>query len=201
MVSYVCRPRKCVYTSEFVHHKIQFDADTIEKKPEIIKVYNATKSGVDTMDQLVGTYSVRRKTNRWPMAFFYDMLDICGLNAYVIWTELNPEWNKSTSRRRCEFLKELGKELVKPFVESTRSKIPGLSHASKRTIKEMMASPTLQDTSISKSNPSSAKKGKRKRCVHCTSYRQSWLVCSSCVQNVCGEHSEKSTTVLCKACF
>ncbi|OWA54338.1 hypothetical protein BV898_18746 [Hypsibius exemplaris] len=118
--------------------RIQFDADTIKKKPEIIKVYNATKSGVDTMDQLVGTYSVRRKTNRWPMAFFYDMLDICALNAYVIWTELNPEWNKSTFRRRCEFLEELGKELVKPFVESTRSKIPSLSYASKRTIKEIM---------------------------------------------------------------
>ncbi|OWA51408.1 hypothetical protein BV898_15891 [Hypsibius exemplaris] len=71
--SYVCRPRKCVILLSSQHHSIQFDADTIEKKPEIIKVYNATKSGVDTMDQLVGTYSVRRKTNRWPMAFFYDM--------------------------------------------------------------------------------------------------------------------------------
>ncbi|OWA50829.1 hypothetical protein BV898_15334 [Hypsibius exemplaris] len=133
---------------------------------------------------------------RWTIA-----LDICGLNAYVIWTELNPEWNKSTSRRRCEFLKELGKELVKPFVESTRSKIPGLSHASKRTIKEMMASHNFTGYLNFQVESVPAEKGKRKRCVHCTSYRQSWLVCSSCVQNVCGEHSKKSTTVLCRACF
>jgi hypothetical protein len=73
LVSYVCRPRKCVILLSSLHHDTSED-DSLECKPEIVKAYNATKAGVDTLDQLVGTYSVRRKTNRWTMALFYDMV-------------------------------------------------------------------------------------------------------------------------------
>ncbi|OWA54364.1 putative PiggyBac transposable element-derived protein 4 [Hypsibius exemplaris] len=137
LVSYVCRPRKCVILLSSQHHNAAVDTEMEEQKPEIVKVYNATKSGVDTLDQLVGTYSVRRKTNRWPMAFFYDM--------------------------------ELGRDLVKPFVESTRSKIPNLSLSVKRTIATMIGKekPFEQNESPGKSKSFLSSAEKKKRCVHC----------------------------------
>lgn len=58
--------------------------DDEKKKPQIIIDYNKTKSGVDTMDKLVQTYTVKRQTRRWPVAIFYDMIDISALNAYII---------------------------------------------------------------------------------------------------------------------
>ncbi|OQV20793.1 hypothetical protein BV898_05139 [Hypsibius exemplaris] len=116
----------------------------------------------------VPTASVER-LRRWPMAFFYDMIDISALNAYIIWTELNPGWNNKTSRRRSAFLKELGRDLVKPFVESTRSKIPNLSLSVKRTIVTMIGKekPFEQNEIPGKSKSSLSSAEKKKHCVHC----------------------------------
>ena len=46
--------------------------------------YNACKSGVDNIDKLVGTFSCKRKINRWPMAVFFNMIDVAGVGALVI---------------------------------------------------------------------------------------------------------------------
>lgn len=51
-------------------------------KPEIVNYYNSTKAGVDILDQLIRFYSARRKSNRWPVTLFYNMIDICGYNAF-----------------------------------------------------------------------------------------------------------------------
>ena len=42
-------------------------------KPEIVNVYNETKAGVDTLDQLVRFYTTKRKRNRWPVTIFYNI--------------------------------------------------------------------------------------------------------------------------------
>ena len=53
-----------------------------KKKPEVILYYNSTKSGVDTMDKMVGHYTTKRKSLRWPVAFFYNIVDI-GLFSFL----------------------------------------------------------------------------------------------------------------------
>jgi hypothetical protein len=47
-------------------HKTADVQDTV--KPEIIQFYDKTKGCVDTLNQLWHTYSVSRKTRRWPMS-------------------------------------------------------------------------------------------------------------------------------------
>lgn len=42
-----------------------------KQKPETVEFYNKTKSGVDVMDKLLGWYRTHRRTNRWPLAFFF----------------------------------------------------------------------------------------------------------------------------------
>ena len=52
-------------------------------KPEIGEFYNKTKAGVDALDQKVRHYTTYRKTYRWPLAVFYNILDI---SAYTMLT-------------------------------------------------------------------------------------------------------------------
>lgn len=83
-----------------------------KNKPQIIIDYNNTKSGVDTMDKLVRTYTVKRQTRRWPVTIFYDTIDISALNAYIIWCHLNKDWQRQKGYKRRQFLLQLGKQLV-----------------------------------------------------------------------------------------
>lgn len=86
---------------------------TQKKKPEIIQYYNKTKIGVDTMDQMLGRYTTKRQTNRWPLAFFYNIVDVASLAAYILYYENNKMIKKKANERRC-FLRQLSEELCMP---------------------------------------------------------------------------------------
>ena len=45
-------------------------------KPDMILYYNQTKGVVDTVDQICHTYSVQRKTKRWPLAYFMNLYNL-----------------------------------------------------------------------------------------------------------------------------
>jgi hypothetical protein len=63
------------------------------QKPEIIMDYNSTKGGVDNLDKLVTGCSYKRRTLRWPLVIFFNILNISPYNAFVIWMALNTDWN------------------------------------------------------------------------------------------------------------
>lgn len=48
-------------------HREPAVSDGENRKPAVILDYNRCKSGVDTLDKVLGTYSCRRKTSRWPL--------------------------------------------------------------------------------------------------------------------------------------
>ena len=57
-----------------------------EKKiPEAVEFYNKIKCAVDVADQMVSQYSVKTGTRRWPVAIFYNILDLAGINAFVLY--------------------------------------------------------------------------------------------------------------------
>ena len=60
-----------------------------ETKPEVIMYNNSAKSAVDTMDQLVHCYSTKQMTCQWPMAIFYNMVDVSAPNALMVYLSLN----------------------------------------------------------------------------------------------------------------
>ena len=55
------------------------------------------------------------------MVLFYNILDISALNFFVVWTHLNPDWNANKKQRRCLFIKQLGKDLIKQHLQATSS--------------------------------------------------------------------------------
>ncbi|KAJ8403327.1 hypothetical protein AAFF_G00350990 [Aldrovandia affinis] len=99
------------------HHKNAAVSSREDNKPEIILDYNKNKGRVDNLDKVTGTYTCQRMTARWPMAVFYNILDVSTYNAFVVWKAINPGWNARKTFKRRLFLEELGRALVTPHIE------------------------------------------------------------------------------------
>jgi hypothetical protein len=54
------------------------------RKPAVLKRYDNGMGGVDRMDQLMGSKTVRIKSRRWPMSCLTYMLDTARVNARTI---------------------------------------------------------------------------------------------------------------------
>ena len=75
LVSYISKRNKCVIVQSTLH--LEKKVDTSEyKKPQAILNYNSTKGVVDTLDKMISCYTCRRKTKRWPVVVFSNVLDI-----------------------------------------------------------------------------------------------------------------------------
>ena len=81
-----------------------------KKTPETVEFYNATKFGVDVFDQMARAYSVKT-SRRWPVKMFYNILDLAGINAWILFKEVTG----STITRR-DFLLQLATELSDEYV-------------------------------------------------------------------------------------
>lgn len=173
IVSYCPKKGKIVTLLSTMHSEPDIDHSNEKKKPEVILAYNATKGGVDTMDQMVRCYSVKRMTRRWPMVIFYNMIDVSALNAYIIWMSLKPTHFSRKSNKRRQFLIALGKEL-----------------AGVQTERPVLEPPTPAELE--------EPPRKKRRCFLCATKkdRKTKTVCKKCQKNVCGEHSQ----VLCYKC-
>ncbi|CAJ0922094.1 unnamed protein product [Ranitomeya imitator] len=47
------------------------------------------------------------------MILFYNILDVSAYNAFVLWREIDPDWNRNKLHKGRLFLEELGKSLVR----------------------------------------------------------------------------------------
>lgn len=139
---------------------------------------------------------IKRKTRRWPIAIFFNLVDVCGIAAEFIWENLYPDWNKTKAGSRHKlFLKNLVEELVIPNIK--RRIIKGLSKSHIVAINDI-----LQNTSANLNDDVVAEKSNtRRRCYICSSEkcRASKQICSVCKKHVCNEHSQK--VVICKTCI
>lgn len=174
IISYCPRKGRIVTLLSTMHNTYDID-NSLEKKPQIILDYNKTKGGVDTMDKMVRTYSVKRMTRRWPLIVFYNMIDISAMNAYIIWLSLNAECDPKMKKRR-NFIIQLAEELVGE----------GGIAVSTSTSEQLYAN-------------SFEPPRKKSRCHICPSKkdRKTRTLCKKCTKNVCGEHS----VVICTSCI
>lgn len=205
MVSYV--PKKgrfvCLLSTFVTDNTID---NGKKKKPEIILRYNKEKGAVDTLDKLVGTYRSKRKCQRWPMALFSNILDVSAVNAFIIFTELNPEWNttKKLSRRRI-FIKEVGRALTEPLILSRQSLPRGrnsaelVKRARKRNLDEMLdPSPSTSHAEKPGRLSHTPPAAKRARCHLCVSSKSNLhsARCDKCKNHVCPLHKFQ----ICESC-
>ena len=64
-------------------------------------------------------FSCHRISKRWPFVLLTHIINVCALNAYVLYQKKFP----NTVLTRLNFLKDLGSELVKPAIK-TRANPP-----------------------------------------------------------------------------
>ena len=83
MVSYVPKKNKAVILLSTQHHSTTV-VDTETKKPDIIACYNSCKGAVDSFDQKVEKFTIRRKTQKWTVNVLYYLLDLIVTNSVIL---------------------------------------------------------------------------------------------------------------------
>lgn len=192
IASYVPSKGKAVIMLSTMHHDASTEGDA--QKPEIVLHYNANKSGVDNMDHLATIFSCKRKTNRWPMVLFYNMLDVAGVAAFVIWISLNPDWSLNDRKgRRRKFLKQLGQELIEDYIQVRLQNPRVLKPPVWNALKMMGKLPGPPQPAGAQQPAPQAEHHPRKRCKLCPTRidRKTSTVCNECNRNVCPTHSSK----------
>lgn len=168
-----------------------------------IFLYNI--GGVDTVDKMLSCYSCKRKTNRWPLAVFSNMIDISALNALIIFKEIHTNWQttqKTTIRRN--FLRELGLSLAKPYIAARKNTPRSASSSSLH----LNISADVPSTSTCQNPPKRAKsvppliKG-RARCHLCyesnsdTKNNLYGNICCFCAKSACKKEHNRNVCVKC----
>ena len=81
---YQCKPKKNVCVLSSLHMSVEL-GESEKKKPEKMEFYNKRKCGLDVADQMARQYSVKVGTHWWPIAVFYNIRDLAGTNAFVLY--------------------------------------------------------------------------------------------------------------------
>ncbi|KAL7852535.1 hypothetical protein SRHO_G00183200 [Serrasalmus rhombeus] len=163
MISYIRKKGKAVLLLSTMHHSKMVDENSQKKKPEAILFYNQTKGGVDTIDQMVGNYTCKRQTQRWPMVLWYNMIDIATLNAYSFFRAQHPEFSTGITDARRHFLTELSKDLVTLHMKSRLEGTLNLPTC----ITEAMGRCGVTKTANQQQERGTEGRQKRKRCQMC----------------------------------
>lgn len=183
LTSFVAKPNKSVLVLSSMHHTPTIDPN--RGKPEMIMFYNSTKGGVDMLDQKCAIYSTSRRTQRWPMAIFYRILDISSVNAYTV-SNMNQAQSKVP---RMIFIKQLAEDLIKPHLER-RVHSFGLQRELQCAIRRILKMDQVPSTS---SCETAEKLEKRKTCSSCDpkKKRKTAYLCFTCKNPICIECSQK----------
>lgn len=151
-------------------------------KPEVILHYNQTKGGTDVFDKLCHAYTTARATKRWPMRFFFGMLDQSSVNARILYTCKHVSHsNEKLSATKA--LKQLVFHLVEPFLRE-KLQNPTLRTDIRKGIEMILG------IRIPQPGDSRTVMEKRTRCGLCDYKvdRKTKMLCQSCQRPMCDEH-------------
>nr|XP_023027101.1 piggyBac transposable element-derived protein 4-like [Leptinotarsa decemlineata] len=184
LVSYLPKKNKNILLVSSYHKEDEIDESTNNlNKPVMIRDYNKTKGGVDTVDKLCASYNCARGTRRWPMVVFYLMLNKGGINSQVIFCANNPTINIL----RRNFLRDLANDLIKPHL-AARACLTGLPRILKLRLQEITG---VESTAVEVNIPPG-------RCEECgwRKNRKTRFFCYLRRKYICLEH----VTSLCSGC-
>lgn len=102
LASHIPKVGKAVLFLSTMHHDNKVITEE-GKKPilQINKHYKGTKGGVDTMYQMVHEYMTKRKTNRWPFAFFMNLLEVTNIAACTCTTSYRFGMPRKETKEIC----------------------------------------------------------------------------------------------------
>lgn len=186
LVSYIPRKGKTVNLLSSQHLTGEIDASTGDRnKPVIITYYNHTKGGVDKVDEMCGSYSVSRKTARWPLKIFFGLLNIATINSQVIFVA-----NTSSAMKRRNFIKTLAQDLCRDYMRN-RLQIEGLPRELKTRIRKTLG---MEEERVLRQPDIVG------RCAYCDSKknRKTSTRCKMCSKHICKEHTAQPNCCFCE---
>lgn len=190
-VCYKPKKNKTVILLSTFHEDDGIDSTSGEAmKPDILTFYNVTKGGVDVVDEMKNAYSVSRISRRWPLTLFFSLLNIGGINSFIIFKGVT---QIETDRRH--FLKDLSWQLCKEHIimRGTMKQVPtDTKTIIKQILKAKGENRLLED--LRPQNQANVVG----RCFLCDrkKNRRTTTQCSNCNAYICREH----TTTQCLNC-
>jgi hypothetical protein len=185
LLSHVPRKNKAVIILSSMHTTHEVNDNQL---PHVIEDYNQMKGGVDNLNKLVATYTVRRKVFRWPAVLFFNSVDIAAVNALIIWLMLHPEWENTKKMRRRLYLRELSEALVAVHIAERHVERPRSIRRSVTQARRRFHPDNEEPIAINCV-------GERRGTCHLCNRRVK-TNCSSCRRKVCPEHSRP----ICNSC-
>ncbi|XP_041694792.1 uncharacterized protein LOC121533094 isoform X1 [Coregonus clupeaformis] len=177
------KPRKNICILSTMHPTVAIGGDT-RRKPDTMMHYNSKNVGVDKMAR---QFTVKGGTRRWPVAVFYNLLDLAAINAHVLFTQCT---GKTTPRR--DFIMDLAWELRENHMRAKTKAAAAAKEAAKEAAK---AAPPPSRA------PIQLPAGKRTQCQVKTqcARNQAHESCAQCHRFVCGSCTHKGPK-LCADC-
>lgn len=171
LLSYKAKKNKVVYLLSSQHKTPSIAASNLKQKPDAILYYNSEKGGVDTADEELRGYSTKAASRRWPLACFFNLLDIVCLNSYIICKDAKVD----EQQKRRGFLISQG-ELLCASERTRRKPLPHTFHLHATASAAEVDLPSGKRTTCRKCQ----KNKTRTRCKNCGVY-----VCGTCSKWVC----------------
>lgn len=114
---YKNKPRKALTVLSSMHSSIEIDKSD-KRVPETVKFYYDTKFAVDVAAMMARKYSVKSKSRKWQRRLFFNILDLAGINAWILYQEITGD-----NMTRQTFLFQLAKELAAAYKESRKDNL------------------------------------------------------------------------------
>lgn len=182
LYSHVPRANKAVVILSTKHLTAEFGENGMAT---INSFYNQTKGGVDVLDQMCHTYSAQRRTNRWPFAYFMNLINVGGIASFVIWRHVNARSNEPVRQMRKHFLTQLAYEMV--YNHIVRRSMSGIDRPHQEIIRMVTG---MEHNAVARPTQTSPTQNEmRRRCYICPTIRKIKQTCDVCRRNVCNEHS------------
>uniref|UniRef100_A0A182K3S6 PiggyBac transposable element-derived protein domain-containing protein n=1 Tax=Anopheles christyi TaxID=43041 RepID=A0A182K3S6_9DIPT len=168
------------------------EQDESQKHLKLVELYNRTKTTIRTIQQMCAMHNVVRSTRRWPLAVFFNLMNLSAINAWCIYRLNHPEEAK-VSRR--DFLVTMALELLRP---QARRRLDN------KTLPRLLKQRIGMFLGISREEyetvPVLSNRGDaRGRCYLCGRARNKTtrISCHSCGKFTCNAHCAQ----LCRTCY
>lgn len=202
LVSYKPGRKKIVVLLSTLHNSVDIDPESgLDNKPSILTFYDKTKSAVSDVDAMLREFNVARISNRWPLTLFYFLMNLGGLNAFIIHSaKIQPD-TKPTPLLRMNFLENLGKQLLSDNVQRRVSLSYPIPKPIKTRICEIFQ---IEPPCYHQLEPVNLEEGtssaKTWRCGYCSrkKNRKTSTLCKFCHIPICGEHKAKAVCFKCE---
>lgn len=163
-------------------------------KESIVSEENVNCKSDNVMDNILRRFTTHRRTVKWSMALFFNLLDVATFASYVIYHEENNIMKNSSTQRKM-FMRQLGEELCMPVVAERARDHQALKILSTRLAIECVLGKSVTEVADKIDTKTPRAPGPKPIvgccyfCVQDKKRRKTRQSCDDCAKPICSGHS------------